>query len=179
MSEDKVSQEEAYKWISPIMHFGNKIEQEIIDNSGEMNSVESLRTALHNALTKEERAIYFSESLSSQCNLSGLNLFFNYSIGVDYYDVVEALREIGCEDMIQALEACKNIVFGDDDVPINDFEKMDKIVYADGAEERAESLEKIAKGTEGRGGIQELFEKRQLEYVMECVERGALTKKYD
>lgn len=81
--------------------------------------------------------------------------------------------------MAEALMSCKEVVFGDADVPVDDFEKLDEMVYADGTEERAERLEMIADEVEKSGGVCEFFDRRLNEYVMECVARGALTKKYD
>ena len=113
---------------------------------------------------------------SSQIALQGLELFFEYSVGVYYYQIMDALAEIGATDMADVLESCKQVVFGDDDVPVNDFEQLEDFVYAEGFEEKREKLEAIE---EDSRSIVDAFDARQTAYVLECVEEGLLTRKYE
>jgi hypothetical protein len=178
MPEEQNLDKEAMKWISPIRHYGSKLEDEARPADEEITSVEPFRSALHQGLTKEERAIYYSEGLSSQIGLHGLNLFFQYSVGIHYYEILEALYEIKSNDMAEALKSCKEVVFGDVDVPVDDLEKLDEMINYNW-EENDKRLEEIADKIEKSGGVYDLFDKRIKEYAMECVARGVLTRKYD
>ena len=175
MSTDEDHQK-GYRWISPIMQFGNKVEVEALAQRGENADKSAVAiSALRGALNEDERVIYFCETFSAQCNMSGLNNFFKDSIGLFYYEVVWALERLGSVEMAQTLKRCKELIFGDQDVPVGDESRFYEFISPDRPDwdEIEGELDQI---DEDSGEERELFEDRLLQFAIASGESGKLTK---
>lgn len=64
-------------------------------------------------LPAEEKTIYFAERLSAQCNVDGVTNFFDHGIAPYYHHVIEALRHLESQPMIDVLEAIRKLVMRD------------------------------------------------------------------
>ena len=124
-----------------------------------------------------ERTICLLEKLSSQCNINGLQNFFEYSIAIHYYDILDALRIVGAFDMAEVLELCKYEVFGDIRVPIDDIDLLEKIINP---EVNGEAIypqpwkERLNKIDDESNIIRYAFEARQMLYALQCEDAGLL-----
>lgn len=178
MSTDEKHQE-AYRWIRPIMLLGNKVAGEALEDLADDDdkSVAAI-SAIRSAMNDEEQVIYFCESFSGQCNMSGMNNFFSDSIALYYYEVIGALEALGSEKMIQTLKRCKELIFGDQDVPVGDEESLDGFTDPDrpGWDEIEEQLEQIEEDSEDG---KERFEDQLLQYAITCGKSGKLSKRID
>ena len=85
----------------------------IIDVIQQMaNSEDELAMKLPSA----EKAIYFAEQLSCQCNISGVTTFFDMEIAPYFHSIIEALRQLEAPPMIQVLEEIRKVVMGDHEI---------------------------------------------------------------
>ena len=175
MSEDETYQRSAIL-ISQIMHRGEEVVSEAVEKlayDGDMS--EAVISAIQKEMNEEERVIYFCESFSAQCNMSGLNNFFSDSISLVYYEVVSALETLGSEKMVDALKGCKEVIFGNQDVPVADEERLEEFLDPgrpnwDTIEERLEKIEDDS--LEDR----ERFEHSLSQYTVTCGEAGKIPK---
>lgn len=167
----------ADRWISPIMQLGNKIVSEVIDELLEDdNKSAAVISALQKTLNDEERVIFYCETLSTQCNMSGLNNFFNDSIALFYYEVINALETLGSKKMIQALGRCKELIFDGQDVPVGDEEQLEEFLDSDRRDWEIieEQLEQIAEDSREE---KEHFESLLCQYAIDCGESGKIPKR--
>ena len=158
------------------MHHGSNIEDAVIEKGGDFTASD-LVAALHEGLTKEERNIYFAERLSSQCALGGISNYFDMSISTYYYEILDALNAIGAGDIAKVLESCKQLIFGDDSVPIDDEQElMNYDFFTGGGDEISEKLDKIESDNEE---LIESLDEVITRYALDCAQKGLLTRKYD
>lgn len=170
-------QDKAYQWISPIMHLGDKLFVETVESlPADAEKSAPILKALEQALNDEEKTIYFCETFSAQCNMSGLSNFFNDSIALFYYEVVAALDTIGASKMSHHLQRCKDLIFGEDDVPIDDEEELESYLDSERSdwEDIEEQLDEIEEECDE---IKDAFEQLLTDYTLKCAEEGLLVKR--
>lgn len=176
MSTDE-KHDEAYRWIKPIMLLGEKIVGETIEDLADDDDKSAAAiSAIRRAMSDEEQVIYFCESFSGQCNMSGMNNFFTDSIALFYYEVIAALETLGAPKASEALKRSKGAIFGDQDVPVNDEERLEEFTDPDRPDwdEVEEQLEQIEEEFEDEE--KEIFESRLIDYAIACGADGKLLK---
>ena len=108
--------------------------------------------------------------------MSGMNNFFDCSIGLFYYEVIAALETLGVPKTSEALKSSKEAIFGDQDVPVNDEDRLDEFTDLDRPDwdEVEEQLEQIEEEFEDEQKA--IFESRLIDYTIACGADGKLSK---